>query len=127
MEKIYCRVFDQSTKKIIAANIEVAAKFFPRLRGLLGRKTLLPGEGMLLWPCTSIHCLGMKFPIDVVFVDHQTRVTSVRECMFPCSMASDRKAHCVLELCAGEIKKHGIEVGDQLLIYFMPVTIDSDR
>ncbi|NLV21717.1 MAG: DUF192 domain-containing protein [Syntrophomonadaceae bacterium] len=126
MKKLYCRVSNQSNK-MIAANIEVAGSFLPRLRGLLGKKTLSPGEGMLLRPCNSIHCLGMRFPIDVIFMDRHTRVTRIREYMYPCSLASDHKAHCVLELCAGEIKKHGIEVGDQLRLYFTYVPIDSDR
>ena len=118
MEKIYCCVIDQSTKKIIAANIEVAAKFILRLRGLLGRKTLSPGEGMLLWPCHSIHCFGMRFSIDVVFLDHQYRVTNIKNNLTPLSMASDKQAKGVLELVAGEIKKHGIKVGDQFIICF---------
>lgn len=119
MKKICCCVSKLSNKEIIAANVEVADKFIPRLRGLLGRKNLLPGEGMLLSPCNSIHCWGMQFPIDVVFLDSHARVTSIREYLYPCSMASDKKAHCVLELCAGEIKKHRIEVGNQLLLDFV--------
>ncbi len=126
-KKIYCSIANHSNKTIIASSVEVAKSFFLRMRGLLGRDELLAGEGMLLWPCQSIHCFGMHFPIDVVFMDNLCRVTSLRENMYPFATASDRKARIVLELCAGEIKKHGIEVGDQLLIYFMPVTIDSDR
>jgi uncharacterized membrane protein (UPF0127 family) len=96
----------------------VARSFFSRLRGLQGREELPAGEGMLLWPCKSIHCFGMQFPIDVVFMDNFCRVTSVREYMYPSSKASDHQARCVLELCAGEIRKHGIKTGDQLIICF---------
>lgn len=117
-KKIYCSIANHNNKKTIASSVEVARSFFPRLRGLLGRDELLAGEGMLLWPCQSIHCFGMHFPIDVVFMDNLCRVTSIRENMYPFKTASDRKARCVLELCAGEIKKHGIKVGDQLIICF---------
>jgi uncharacterized membrane protein (UPF0127 family) len=88
------------------------------MRGLLGRKNLKAGEGLLLWPCSSIHCFGMHFPIDVIFLDRQTRVISLRENLTPGSRASYRQARCVLELRAGEVKKHHINIGDQLMINF---------
>ena len=117
-KSIYCSITNQSDKRLIATEIEVARSFFRRLRGLLGRDSLQEGEGILLWPCSSIHCIGMHFPIDVIFLDRHSRVISIREYMYPCSTASHKKARCVLELSAGEIKKHGIKVGDQLLICF---------
>lgn len=117
-DKQFCWVINHENKRIIASNIEVAGSFFPRLRGLLGRKTLSAGEGMLLWPCNAIHCLGMRFPLDAIFLDQQYRVTSIKENLTPYSLASDRQASGVLELRAGESRKHGLRVGDQLIICF---------
>lgn len=116
--KIYCRVSNAHNQTTIANRIEVARGFFSRMRGLLGRKNLKAGEGLLLWPCSSIHCFGMHFPIDVIFLDRQTRVISLRENLTPGSRASYRQARCVLELRAGEVKKHHINIGDQLMINF---------
>jgi len=120
MAKIYCSVLNVQSKTTIATRIEVANSFFSRLRGLLGRKSLPAGDGLLIWPCSSIHCFGMHFPIDVVFLDRHARVISIRENMIPGSHASQRQARCVLELCAGEVKKYKIQVGDQLLLSFTP-------
>jgi uncharacterized membrane protein (UPF0127 family) len=117
-DKQFCRVINHENKRIIASNIEVAGSFFPRMRGLLGRKTLSAGEGMLLWPCNAIHCFGMRFPIDAIFLEHQYRVTHIKENLTPYSLASDRQASGVLELKAGESRKHGLKVGDQLIICF---------
>lgn len=118
MAKIYCSVSNAKNHKKIATHVEVANRFLSRLRGLLGRKSLPVSYGLLLWHCSSIHCFGMHFPIDVIFLDRHARVMSIRENMLPGARASQSQAHCVLELCAGEVKKHKIEVGDQLLISF---------
>ena len=48
-----------------------------RFRGLLGKKELPPGEGILLRPCASVHTMFMRFAIDVVFCDGDLRVLSV--------------------------------------------------
>lgn len=46
-----------------------ARSCFSRMRGLLGRPTLPDGQALLISPCSAIHTIGMKFPIDVRFYD----------------------------------------------------------
>lgn len=53
---------------LIADKVLVADRYSKRLRGLLGKKQLEPGEGLLLTKCSSVHCFFMKFPIDVVYL-----------------------------------------------------------
>jgi uncharacterized membrane protein (UPF0127 family) len=53
----------------------VADSFFTRLRGLLGRRELSRDEGLLIRPGSSIHTWFMRFPIDVVFLDRDLRVS----------------------------------------------------
>ena len=53
----------------MAARCHIADRALPRLRGLLGRRALDPGEGMLIVPARSIHTVGMRFAIDAVFID----------------------------------------------------------
>ena len=50
-----------------------------RMRGLLGRSELEPGEGMLIRPTNSVHMFFMRFAIDVVFVDREMAVRKVVE------------------------------------------------
>jgi len=109
-----CQVYHYN--ELIAERIGLASGFFPRLRGLLGRKSLDEGEGLLLSPCSSIHCFGMRFPIDAIFLDKQYRVVAVHPDMKPGAMASHRQARYVLELKAGEAERHNLEVGEQLRI-----------
>jgi len=48
-----------------------------RLRGLLGRPSLGPGAALVIERCGAVHTVGMRFPIDVVFLDRAWRVVRV--------------------------------------------------
>jgi uncharacterized membrane protein (UPF0127 family) len=87
-----------------------------RLRGLLGRKSLPLGEGLLIRPAGAVHMFFMRFPIDVVFLDGDLGVVGVVEELKPWRAAGRRGARSVLELAAGEVERRGIGVGDRLAI-----------
>lgn len=87
-----------------------------RMRGLLGRRCLDPGEGLLLRPAPSIHTAFMRFPIDAVFLDAELQVVGVVENMGPWRVAGRRHARAVLELAAGEVDRCGVGVGDRLVV-----------
>jgi uncharacterized membrane protein (UPF0127 family) len=100
---------------IVASRLVVANTPDTRRRGLLGRHTLQPDEGMLLTPCRSVHTLGMKFPLDVVFVNKQMRVVDVRRSVAPGHpFLLCVRAYSTLELPAGTAADRKIEVGDLL-------------
>lgn len=86
-----------------------------RMRGLWGRRSLPPGEGMLLQPSPSIHTAFVRFPIDVVFLDRNLRVIKLAEHLPPWHTASAMEGRSALELASGEIARRGVQVGDQLL------------
>jgi uncharacterized membrane protein (UPF0127 family) len=85
-----------------------------RMRGLLGRRALRSGEGLLLTPAGSIHTLFMRFAIDAVFLDGDRRVVKVVAGLRPWRAAAGRGARAVLELPAGEAGERGVRTGDQL-------------
>jgi uncharacterized membrane protein (UPF0127 family) len=85
-----------------------------RLRGLLGKKELPIGEGILLRPCSSVHTMFMRFAIDVVFCDRDLRVLSVAPEVPKWRMRSQRGARVVIELPAGEAARRGVVAGAQL-------------
>lgn len=87
-----------------------------RLRGLLGRKELPPGEGILLRPCGSVHTFFMRFPIDVVFCDADLRVLGVAAEMPKWRMRSQRRGKVAIELAAGEATRRGVRADDCLRI-----------
>lgn len=87
-----------------------------RLRGLLGRAGLAPDEGLLIRPTNAIHMWFMRFSIDAVFVDEQGTIVRIAEHLRPWRMAAKRGAREVVELPAGSCARHGLGVGDRLLI-----------
>ena len=90
------------------------------MRGLLGRKELPSGEGILLKPSGSIHTFFMRFPIDVVFLDRELRVVSVSEAVPPWKVRGARGAKAVMELAAGEASRRGLTEGQALVLVERP-------
>ena len=105
---------------MICERCEVADRYFARMRGLLGRKGLEPGCGMLLTPEPSVHMFFMRFPIDVVFLDREHKVVGVRHELRPWQVAGARGAHSALELPAGTAASAGIAEGDVLVFEDLP-------
>jgi uncharacterized protein len=85
-----------------------------RMRGLLGRRELPSGEGILLKPASSVHMAFMRFAIDAVFLDADMRVVKIAAGLEPWRLAAARGAKSVLEIAAGEAARRGIRVGDRL-------------
>lgn len=65
------------TTKIGEVEAEVAETVLERVRGLIGRKTLAPGKGMLILKCNCIHTFFMRFPIDATFLGRDGKVEKV--------------------------------------------------
>ena len=84
------------------------------MKGLLGRRSLPPGEGILLRPASSIHTAFMRFPIDAVFLDREGTVLKVERELPAWRASACRGSKAVLELSAGEAERRGVEVGDRL-------------
>lgn len=99
----------------VCESCRVADRPLARMRGLLGRRDLPRGQGILLRPASSVHTWFMRFPIDVVFLDRELRVTKVVSDLPPWRVASARGARSVLEVAAGECERRGIAVGDRLV------------
>ena len=85
-----------------------------RLKGLLGRRGLERGEGLLLRPAASIHTFFMRFAIDAVWVDRDLNVLRVSHAVAPWRTAACRGAKGVVELAAGEASRIGVAPGDKL-------------
>jgi uncharacterized protein len=99
---------------VVCESCRLAASFTNRLRGLLGRKGLASGEGLVIRPAGSIHTFFMRFPIDVVFLDQGGVVVKRVSNLRPWRLAFARGGRDALELGAGEAERRGIRRGDRL-------------
>jgi uncharacterized membrane protein (UPF0127 family) len=96
------------------AAVEVAATARARTRGLLGRDGI--EGGLLLRPANSVHSFGMRFDLDVAFLDRDGVV--LRTVRLPRQRMTRvvLGARSVLEAEAGAFEAWGLRVGDRLLI-----------
>ncbi|MFA5702960.1 MAG: DUF192 domain-containing protein [Advenella sp.] len=82
-----------------------ANTFWQRFKGLLGKKNWPANQVLLIRPCNSVHTVGMRFPICVIFLSHDYRVIKVEPCLKPWRFSYCRKAYCVLELATGVLSE----------------------
>ena len=108
------RVRNQTRDTALADRADIADTASARNRGLLSRVGLAPGEGLWIVPCEGVHTIGMKFPIDVVFLNKKRKVLKIRREMKKWRMAMCLRGHSVLELPAGTCDGAKTAVGDQL-------------
>jgi uncharacterized membrane protein (UPF0127 family) len=102
---------------MVAGQVRKAGSFWARLVGLMGRRGLEEGEGLLLTPCSSVQTLFMRFPIDVIFLDREARVVKVASALGPFRLAlGGRGARDALEVAAGTAVRSGTAVGDRLAV-----------
>ncbi|HEY2815145.1 MAG TPA: DUF192 domain-containing protein [Acidimicrobiales bacterium] len=98
----------------VLATLEVAESLGARTKGLLGRDGI---EGaLLLQPAHSVHTFGMRFPIDVAFIDRDlvvVRTVSMRRWRVSRVVM---KSHAVIEAEAGTFARWELKPGDQLEI-----------
>lgn len=86
----------------LATSATMAANFTSRLIGLLNRSSLLPGEGLIIKPCKSVHTFLMRFPIDVLFLDGAGIIVDMYAEMPPNRVSQFvSAAQLVIELPAG--------------------------
>lgn len=110
---------------LIADKCHVAECFLDRLRGLIGKTGLQPGEALLFPKCKSIHMWFMSFPIDVVFLTRTDgvsgkthRISSLWENVHPwrARPLTDWSASDVIELPQGTIQRCALSPGDEVCI-----------
>jgi uncharacterized protein len=108
-------VLVNATKKtVVSDRCRFANSVFKRMIGLLNRKALAQGEGLLLDRCYGIHTVGMRFPIDVLFLDKELQVMRAVPALPPFRTCVVKHAVYVLELPVGSIQRSQTEAGDQI-------------
>ena len=111
------RLINVTKTTLLAMNLCVAESLWERMRGLLGRTEFVPHEGLLIPQCRSVHMWGMRFPIDVVFVDQQFCVRWLCDGLAPGHVSPVIwKARTCIELPVGTLSTSHTHIGDQLRV-----------
>jgi len=113
------------TEQPVALTIELANTRATRRRGLLGRDGLASGAALVLTPCNAVHTIGMRFAIDVVFVDSRGLVRKIVHNLPPWRMAISPLSRATIELAAGELASEDLRVGDRLYLSPVPGEVEG--
>lgn len=102
----------------ILHQVEHANSFYTRFKGLLGRSGLGVDAGLLITPCSSVHTLGMRFPIGVVFLEGDYTICRIVPVLSPGRLSPwvPRAKH-VLEVNPELLQQYPLAVGDSLVFY----------
>lgn len=90
--------------------VHIAGTFRSRLRGLLGTDELPSGHGLLLTNTRSVHMIGMRFAVDLVWLDAGGRAVLVDTDVRPGQQRRCRAAKAVLEVPVGESERFAAAV-----------------
>ncbi|CAN5784704.1 DUF192 domain-containing protein [soil metagenome] len=108
-------VRNHSRDQLLGHRVGHADRYWSRLRGLLGRKGLEEGEGLLISPSRGVHMFGMRFPLDVVLLDPDGVVHAVYPELAPGrTTGMHRGVRHALELPVGIIATSGTQTGDKV-------------
>jgi uncharacterized membrane protein (UPF0127 family) len=105
------KVVNQRTGEVVGTAIVEAAGPWQAFKGLMFRKELPAGHGMLFRPARGIHTQFMRFPIDLVFLDKSNQVVKIKPAMRPWRF-DFTSADAVIELNAGAAAR--VQPGDEL-------------
>ena len=101
------------------ARARMAHTFSARWMGLFNETELAAREGLLLIPGKSVHTAGLRYPIDVVFLDRQLRIVRLLPNLLPWRFASaPNETRIVLELRAGRIAEVGLTLNASVCACF---------
>jgi uncharacterized protein len=109
-------LMNERTREHVATSVEIAATRQSRRRGLLGRDKLDASSALLLAPCAAVHTAGMRFPIDVVFVDRQGYAVKVVRDLRPWRISLATGARAVIEMPGGSLRWGQVVPGDRLVL-----------
>jgi len=109
------KVLNSTRNTVLATCAQIADTPKACRMGLLNRASIAPGQGLWIKPASSIHTFGMKFPIDVLFLDKDRHIVGIMPDLGP-DNSSGRFPYCkfdsVLELPAGTVAATGTREGD---------------
>jgi len=121
--------FNRTRQTFLATEMRVANTHWTRLCGLMGIKKANFGFGQGLWiiPCHGVHTWGMRFPLDLIYLDEQNLVVHLEENLKPWRFAPVRMdTVTVLELPWHTVWNSGTALGDQIELQVKSARHDRD-
>ncbi|MDD5465668.1 MAG: DUF192 domain-containing protein [Candidatus Omnitrophica bacterium] len=111
------KIINLSNNAVLADKAGMADTFWKRLVGLLNRNSLEKGEALILKPANSIHTFFMRFPIDVLFLDKNSKIIALFPVLRPFRITPVYfGAYLAIELPAGTLQLTQTKLADSIKI-----------
>lgn len=122
------RVMNTTRGRQLGDRVILADWFWPRLRGLIARPRIEPGEGLLIVPCRGVHMYMMTYPIDVALIDKEGVVVALYRELAPGTRTGwHAGARQALEVPAGTLAETHTALGDRVAWQSLPPRGDRLR
>ena len=103
------------TRRILAWRVRRCDGWLERAVGFLPRKAIAPEEGLWFERCAAVHTVGMRVPLDIVFLDDAKRVVKAMDGVQPHRLyVGANGARTVAEFGAGFLSANPLQTGDKL-------------
>ena len=110
--------FQPDDTRLVVVFVARAAWAHHRMRGLLFHPAPPKGHALLIERCNAVHTLGMRYPLDLVFLDRERRVARVCANVRPGRffVHGGARAASVLEAAAGWLPLALLQPGTRAVI-----------
>jgi len=108
-------IYDATGCECLVASVRFAVLWWERASGLLAMPRLKRGEGLLIDSCRAVHTIGMRYPIDIIFVDSEWSIVRVVNQLPTFRFRAARAACRTLEMLSGEATRLGFSAGQRLM------------
>ncbi len=95
--------------------MRLAARWWDRASGLLALPQLRRGEALLIDSCRAVHTIGMRYPIDIIFIDSAWSIVRIVNQLPSFRFRASRAATRTLEMLSGEASRLGLTLGQRLI------------
>lgn len=110
-------VRNATTHSIIARNVRRVWGPWERVAGFIGRARVRPDEGLWFDRCWAVHTVGVRVPLDILFLDRDGRIVEIAAGVPPSRWAvTCAGAFSVVEFGAGAVAANRARVGDQIIL-----------
>ncbi len=98
----------------LISEVKKTSNFIERFVGLLGKKPLNSNQALLIAPCSSVHTFGMRYPIDLIFLNKDFIVLKTVRSLKPWRFAFANSASMVVEMSGNALDTLNINVKQKL-------------
>lgn len=104
----------QSDNNVLFDQTNITQTAWERLRGLLAYPRLEKNQALLITPCSSVHMFGMRYPLDIAYLNKRGEVIKTVSSLRPMAVSMCVGASATLEMPVDSLNKHNIKKGDVL-------------